>query len=100
LTLPQPQVVDDPDASSFPAPGDAPPQFPNATGSANDVTGLRVGDDRVLQLRVLVIGEVVLDEPREQLRTLQGWLLGLDSNQQPSGNRMQQVVYLVDSSCL
>ena len=68
LALPQSQVIDDANAASLSAPGQPPPKLPNATGTSNDVAGLRIGNNGVLQRGVLLVGEVVLHELREQLR--------------------------------
>ena len=71
--LARPRVVDDADAAPLPPAFDAPADLPDAARPLDQVAGLRVGNQRLLELRILVVGELPDDELGEKL--------GLDEGQ-------------------
>ena len=54
-------------APPFATTGKAPAQLSDPTGARNDRTGLRVPDQSLLELGVLVARQILLKQPREEL---------------------------------
>src|SRR5579862_1550221 len=61
-------VVDDPDATTFAAARDTPPELSDAAGPTNHVTSLWVGDQHSLQVSILIVGQVLRHQSREESR--------------------------------
>jgi hypothetical protein len=68
LTLTQTQVINDSDTTALPTPRQAPSKLPNATRAANHIPCFGILRDGSLERRVFVVGEVVVNALREQLR--------------------------------
>src|SRR5437867_4398718 len=51
----------------FPRPRDCPAQFAHATRPNDDIASFRIGDKRLLQLRVFIVRQKFLHEAGEQL---------------------------------
>ncbi len=62
----RPEEVDDTDATALPTPSNAPTQFAHAARPWDDIAGLGLDDESFLKLGVLLIGQVFLNEAREQ----------------------------------
>jgi hypothetical protein len=67
LTLPSAQKINDSDATAFPAPGNAPTEFADTTRARDDCAGRWIWEQRLLKPRVLIVGQILLHEPSEQL---------------------------------
>ena len=56
-----------PKSSALAATGNAPAHLADAARTRNNRTNLRIGDDRLLELRILIIAQILMHEAREQL---------------------------------
>src|SRR6266496_3088388 len=68
LALPLSQEINDANSTSLATAGDAPAHFPHAAGPANDFALLRASRKGLLQSRIVIVGQVFIDQAREQPR--------------------------------
>jgi hypothetical protein len=61
-----PQKINDSNAASFATARDTPTHFPDTARARNDFSQFRIGCQHLLQARIVVIGKVRLNEPREK----------------------------------
>jgi hypothetical protein len=64
----QSQKVDHAKTTALTAARDTPPKLANAARTRNHVTQLGIDDERLLQGGILVVGQILLHQLREELR--------------------------------
>ena len=66
--LSRPEVVDNPQPSTLPLSSKGPPELPYATRTRHDRADFRIAGKCRLQLEILLIGQIIEDEPGKQRR--------------------------------
>src|SRR5262245_33435893 len=66
FSLPQSQVVDDPNPAAFPAALRSPAKLSNSARTANQVAAFWVGRQRKLKCSMFVVRQIVVNQGREE----------------------------------